>query len=111
MQTAALSLFDMAVFRHATESIQSASSTELLETRMFFHDLRHLAQAIVGPADTLEIALEDHNMDLAKGSLGRLKRSATCVIDFFTCLAPASSDTVQRDEQSDVAQVVEKVMD
>jgi signal transduction histidine kinase len=78
---------------------------------MFLHDLRHLAQAIVGPADTLDIALEEHDMDLAKTSLDRLRKSANCFVDLFGHPAASSSENVQRDEQCDVAQVLGEVVD
>ena len=93
MQTAALSLFDTEVLGHATEGVLSASPTELPEPRMFLHDLRNLAQAVVGPADTLEIALEENDMNLAKTTLDRLRKSANCFVDLF--LAVSSSENVQ----------------
>jgi signal transduction histidine kinase len=111
MQTAALSLFDTEVLGHATEGVLSASPTELPEPRMFLHDLRNLAQAIVGPADTLEIALEENDMNLAKTTLDRLRKGANCFVDLFGHLAASSSENVQRDEQCDVAQVIEEVVD
>ena len=89
---------------------QPTAAVEPSETRMFLHDLRKVVQGVLGPADTLEIALEEGDTDLAKRSLVRLKSNANRVVEMLgVSLAVAPKRTAETPE-CDVARVLESAV-
>lgn len=81
------------------------------ETSMLLHDLRKLVQAICGPLDTLEISLDEPNIETAKNCLGRIRNNVSCLGDMLGHMYPATADDRTGKGECDVAQVIESVVD
>ncbi len=62
------------------------SSVALQNLQGVVHDLRHLIQAIVSSTDTLELALEDRNLNWGKQLLSRLKHSVAEAVKMLSDL-------------------------
>jgi signal transduction histidine kinase len=78
---------------------------------MLFHDLRRLVQGVIGPADTLEMALDDDNVELAKTSLGRIRDNADRLVEMLGHFMASRQDSQAGNTQSDVAQVLDDVVE
>ena len=94
----------------ATSQAQLYTSTQPPETRMLFHDLRKFVQGVVGPADTLEMALDDGNVELAKTSLGRIRDNADRLVEMLGHFMVVHQKDPAKTPQSNVAEVVENVV-
>ena len=70
----------------------SEEPVEPLSFRMFCHDLRKFLQGIVGPTETLEMALDAGNSELARESLGRIKINMSCIVEM---LEPSNPSLIQ----------------
>jgi len=111
MQTATVNVTDAYAPALATPQAQSATLAQLPEARMLFHDLRKLLQGVIAPADTLEMALDEGDMSLARTSLGRLKDNAGRVVEMIGSLTAGPTGTVVRTTHCDVAEVAEAVVE
>jgi len=110
MHVGTLNPFDTMIRGRDTQQMQPARFPEPPETNMLIHDLRQLTQAIVGPVDTLEMAMEEHDVDLAMKSLKRLKENTNYVVDMLANSTTARWMNHEKSRQCDVAQVIEHVV-
>jgi signal transduction histidine kinase len=81
------------------------------EIRMLIHDLRHLVQAIVGSVDTLQMALEEHAVDLADKSLDRLRQNTNLAVDMLRHLGADQQVCDEEITGCNVAQEIELIID
>ena len=95
----------------STEQVRPVRSGIASRARMLVHDLRHFAQAIVGSLDTLQMALEERDLDLATKSLARLKQSMNQLVDMLGHLLANPRKNRDGSAECDVNQVVEHVVD
>jgi signal transduction histidine kinase len=97
-------------YGQGSKQYQPAAYGEAPSVRMLFHDLRKLIQSVVGPTDTLEIALEEGDGELAKKSLGRIRNSITCVEEMLWNFSAPHPTASSKDLSCDIGQVVEDVV-
>lgn len=95
--------------RNATRG-EPIALAEFSDTRMLLHDLRKLTQSVIAPLETLEMALEEHNIDFAMKSLKRLKEMANRVADTLGHFTRDSSTDHDRTKKCDISQEVEHVV-
>jgi|GEM_PF-2596052 len=110
MHVAAVNVSDTYGPALATLQAQSAMFVQPTETRMLFHDLRKLVQGVVAPADTLEMALDEGDLTLARTSLGRLKDNAGRVVEMLGYLTAGPTGNATQTAHCDVAEVAEDVV-
>ena len=91
--------------------MQLTKFLKLPEVRMFIHDLRNSIQAIVGSADTLQIALQEHAIGLAEKSLSQLKKNTNLVVDILGDFVITPRVTDEQSNQCDVTQVINDAVD
>ena len=111
MQDMALTYSEIMDYGRGGKQYQPAEYGEIPGIRMLFHDLRKVIQSLVGPADTLEIALEEGDGELAKKSLGRIRNSITCVEEMLWNFSVPHPTASSKDLSCDIGQVVEDVVD
>jgi signal transduction histidine kinase len=110
MQVVAENAVDMFGRAFHRAEAQPDIAIEPSETRMLFHDLRKLVQGVVAPADTLEMALEQGDTDLAKTTLIRLKNNANRVVEMLGCGLAAARKKDAQNVECDVAKVLDDVV-
>jgi len=110
MHVAAVNTPDIVGPTFAAPQTQATTFAQPVEARMLFHDLRKLLQGVVGPADTLEMALDEGDIRLARTSLGRLKNNAGRVVELLGHLTARSTGSPPPTAQCNVAQVAEDVV-
>ncbi len=111
MHVASVNLADTYAPTLAMPQAESATPALPAETRMLFHDMRKLLQGIVGPMDTLEMALDVGDLTLARTSVGRLKDNAGRVVEMLGSLTASPTGNVVRTTHCDVAEVAEDVVE
>lgn len=111
MQDLALSYSEILDYGQSGKQCQAAEYVEIPSFRMLFHDLRKLIQSVVGPTDTLEIALEEGDGELAKKSLGRIRNSIDCAEEMLGSFSASNVIHSSKDSSCNIGQVAENVVD
>jgi len=111
VQDLALSYSEILDYDQSGKQCQAAEYVEIPSFRMLFHDLRKLIQSVVGPADTLEIALEEGDGELARKSLGRIRNSIDCAEEMLGSFSASNVIHSSKDSSCNIGQVVENIVD
>ena len=87
-----------------------AAMLEPHTSRALWHDLRNIMQAVLGPADTLELALGEGDLELAGSTARRIKKNIELGIELlrhFILLGAADS---LKNPEWEIADVVDDVL-
>ena len=87
-----------------------ARLSTLHQVRDLAHDLRHMAQAIVGAADTLEIAVQERNWELRRRLLRRLEESSAQAVKMLRHVLMEPRLTPKPSERAEVGAAVSRVL-
>jgi len=111
MNTDTLYSLDTTIRTNNKGKSQMTKFVQAPEIRMFIHDLRNIVQTIVGSVDTLQMALQEHAVDLAMKSLARLKQNTDLTIDMLGNFGEDSQLDNEHDTECDVAREIQRLLD